>query len=154
MNREVWKSILGFSNYEISNHARVRNKNTGKLLNPIHITINQKDYLIVFLYSTNGEKRTRTISGLVATAFVYNSDPSNKHCVIHKDGNYQNNYPDNLEWVGKNKVVLQYSPEGKLLNEYVSIREASRNAYISYSAISRCCNNKLKTAGGYIWRFK
>lgn len=52
------------------------------------------------------------------------------------------------------KEVCQYDKKGGLLNEYESISEASKSTQISFGNISQCCNKKLKTAGGYVWRFK
>ena len=51
------------------------------------------------------------------------------------------------------KKVFQYSIDGKLVNIYPSINEASKTLNIQPSNISKCCNNIYKTAYGYIWRF-
>lgn len=52
------------------------------------------------------------------------------------------------------KKVYQYSLDKKLLNEYPSTGEASRQTNISQQNISAVCRGKRKTAGGYIWSFK
>jgi len=52
------------------------------------------------------------------------------------------------------KSVEQYSLEGAKINEYISINEASRQTGVRVGDISACCNNKQKTAFGYIWKFK
>jgi len=53
-------------------------------------------YLQVALYKARSP-RYRNVHRLVAQAFVPN--PSGKPHVNHKDGNKQNNVPNNLEWV-------------------------------------------------------
>lgn len=57
--------------------------------------------------------------------------------------------------IGKafSKSVNQYSLDGKLIATYSSITEASKSIKIDNGNISRCCNGKLKTVGGFIWRF-
>ena len=54
------------------------------------------------------------------------------------------------------KPVCQYSKDGEFVAEFESIKEAA--SFIGNekyaSEISNCCNNKLKTARGYIWRHK
>lgn len=52
------------------------------------------------------------------------------------------------------KPIEQYSIDGLKLNEYISINEASRQTMVRVGDISACCNNKQKTAHGYIWKFK
>ena len=34
-NQEIWRAINGYINYEVSNHGRVRNSVTGKILKNI-----------------------------------------------------------------------------------------------------------------------
>ena len=41
----------------------------------------------------------------------------------------------------------------KLIKLWDNGAEASRELNINGGHISSCCNNKRKTAGGYIWRF-
>lgn len=51
------------------------------------------------------------------------------------------------------KPVKQYNIDGMFIKEYESIKYAALETGISKSSISLCCNNKLKTAGNFIWRF-
>jgi hypothetical protein len=97
-----------------------------------------------------------------------------KHCCVmcrrierlhihHKDRNRENNELGNLEtlcWWCHGKVhstsipIGRYSLEGKLLDTYNGMREASRITGVEYSRIAKCCRNrpKAKTAGGFVWR--
>lgn len=52
------------------------------------------------------------------------------------------------------KPVLQYSKSGELIAEYRCIRDAERATGIGHTTISRACRGKIKTSGGYIWKFK
>lgn len=52
------------------------------------------------------------------------------------------------------KAIWQYDTDGNFIKEWVSAAEASRQLKIISSDISACCVDKLKTAGGYIWRHK
>lgn len=51
------------------------------------------------------------------------------------------------------KPVKQYTIEGIFVKEYECIKYAAIDTNINKSAISLCCNNKAKLAGGYIWQF-
>ena len=52
----------------------------------------------------------------------------------------------------RNKV-LQYDMNGNFINEFSSLTEASKQTGVYRSTIGLVCNNKAKTAGGFIWRF-
>ena len=61
-NREIWKSIDGYRNYEVSWFGRVRNAKTGRILKPIH---GNHGYLVVNLYK-KGKSKQNCIHALVA----------------------------------------------------------------------------------------
>ena len=128
----------------------------------------------------NGKEKLFRVHRLVAMAFLPN--PNNLPQVNHKDGNKQNNSVDNLEWCEqsdnmkhayknglqipsenqrkaiintnklKQKKVCQIK-DGKIINTFSGISEASRQTKISISCISRCCNLKRKSTNGCEWRF-
>ena len=50
--------------------------------------------------------------------------------------------------------ILQFSKDGELIAEYPSTREAERHTGCNQGSICRCCKGRLKTCGGYIWRYK
>jgi group I intron endonuclease len=52
------------------------------------------------------------------------------------------------------KSVIQYDKNMNFISEYVSIRDAERKTSINRANISKCCKNKVKSAGGFIWKFK
>ena len=51
------------------------------------------------------------------------------------------------------KKILQFTKSGEFIHEWPSVREAERELGIARSSICRCCNEKLKSAGGFIWKY-
>jgi len=54
----------------------------------------------------------------------------------------------------KGKSVIQYNKQGDFIKEWFNITQAANALTISQGSISSCCNNKLKSAGGYVWKHK
>ena len=52
------------------------------------------------------------------------------------------------------KSVLQFDKNRKFIAEYISMHQANRITGINFRNISRVCNSKGKTAGGFIWQYK
>lgn len=94
---EVWRGIVGFPRYEVSNLGRVRSisyMRTGKV--KILKQYKKVGYFQVCLM-LNGRANYRQIGRLVALTFIPN--PDNKPCVDHIDTNKENNRVENLRWV-------------------------------------------------------
>ncbi len=75
------------------------------------------------------------------------------------DGNYvlENcRYVENTENAvkDKRKPVLQYDLNGNFIKEWISQNEIVEELNIDQGTISHCCNNKQKTAHGFVWKFK
>jgi hypothetical protein len=101
---------------------------------------------------------------LVAEAYIPN--PDNKTQVNHKDENKLNNNVNNLEWLTK-KENLNYGTRNirsaksrskavyciELNKEFESMSIAAQELGVPIGGISKCCNGKAKTAGGYHWRY-
>ena len=100
---------------------------------------------------------------LVAEVFIEN--PEKKKQVNHKDGNKLNAKLTNLEWctasensqhahdTGLNpttKHIIQYDKKINKIKEFKSQTEASTELNRN---ISKFCNGKRKTAGGFIFKF-
>lgn len=86
--------------------------------------------------------------------------PNISHCCVGKI-----NYAGGFIWryfkknkiIGvksRNKVVVQYDLDGNFIKEYFSISEAARQNKIFKQSISECCSGKLKTSGGFKWKYK
>ena len=52
------------------------------------------------------------------------------------------------------RPVINHDLNGNKINEFVSIIEASRQTGADISRICLCCNDKAKSSGGYIWKYK
>lgn len=53
-----------------------------------------------------------------------------------------------------NFPILQFDKKGNFIKEYPSMKEAAEESGASKPVISKVCNHKGKTAGGYLWCFK
>lgn len=163
--KEVWKDICGYERaYQISNYGVVKRTNTDKKLTPIH---NPNGYLYINLYK-NGKNTKKYIHRLVAEAFLEN--PNNYSIVNHIDGKKHNNYFENLEYctrsenqlhaykmglqTKKSKQINQFDKKGNFIKKWNGQYSIERELKISNASINKCCNGKLKTAGGYIWRYE
>ncbi|EQB35036.1 hypothetical protein M948_18200 [Virgibacillus sp. CM-4] len=101
---ETWKPIEGHS-YEISNHGRVRNRNTRKV---IRVDVTDHSYARVKL--NNSRHKVHRLVGL-----YFISNPDNKKEINHKDGNKINNHVDNLEWVNGEENIKHAINEGLII---------------------------------------
>lgn len=94
---EEWRPIEGYENYQVSNYGRVKSLGNDKTRKEKILKQGKKKdgYLQVNLYK-EGKMKPFLVHRLVATAFLDN--PSNLHCVNHKDEDKTNNCVENLEW--------------------------------------------------------
>ena len=165
---EIWHDIEGYEGlYQISNKGNVKRlyKTSEKILKP---KLNTNGYLRVQLYK-NRNLQNRYIHRLVAEAFIPNSQ--NKPQVNHKDENKKNNCVENLEWMtskennnygthaersglNRRKSILQYSKSEEFINEWPGICTVEEELGFSHASIIKCCLGKLKSAYGFIWRYK
>lgn len=97
---EIWKTIEGFENYEISNLGSIKvnlkfrkyRSYQSKILNPPL----DKDGYYRTAITKNGKRYMKTIHRLVALNFIENKE--NKPCVNHINGIKTDNRVENLEW--------------------------------------------------------
>ena len=82
---------------------------------------------------------------------------------VDREDNDRNYEFDNCHYIEQTKnsekrnieysiQVLQYDLDGRFIKEWNSINEATRRLNIGNGSISRCVNNKRKTANGFKWR--
>lgn len=87
---EIYREIVGFEKYEVSNFGNVRNKTNNKIMKQ---SLDKDGYKKLNL--RNMEKAyTRVVHRLVAKEFLANDE--NKNRVRHIDGNKTNNNVNNL----------------------------------------------------------
>lgn len=76
---------------------------------------------------------------------------------VTENNSYKRNHPDKWKfyWDSKSsKYVLVYDINWNYLCEYSSCKEASEKTWAHRSWISQCCTFQVKSAKGYIFRFK
>ena len=161
MNSNVLiKEIPGYPSYYAYSDGRIWSKKTHKFLK---LNNHNNGYLNVTL-RVEGKSITRLVHRLIAITFLEN--PNNLPQVNHKDENKHNNSVENLEWCSniynsnygncqENKARAQRKPilciETK--TKYPSLTEAGRQTGINIRHISEVCNGKIKTAGGFHWKY-
>lgn len=168
---EVWKDIKEFEGlYQVSNLGRVISLNYNKTNQQkvLKVSFDKNGYTSLNLCK-EGKIFHRTIHRLVAEAFIPN--PNNYPCVNHKDENPRNNKVDNLEWCTyqynmnygtcaerrnkSNKISInQYDKSNNFIKQWTSAIDIQNETGINQGSIIKCCRNKLKTAGGFIWKYE
>ena len=163
---EIWKDIPEYENlYQASNLGRIKSLISKNKILKGHL--NKKGYIRISLYR-NGISKTYQVHRLVALTFLEN--PNNYPVINHKDENKQNNSVENLEWctvkyntnygngikkqVNKRKrKIIQYDKNGKYIKTWDGLCDAEYELEITRKNIHKCCNNKRKTAGGFVWKY-
>lgn len=159
----MWKDIIGYEKYMVSNLGRVYSKKNNKILKP---HADPKGYLKVSIYQSGSH--TLKVHRLVALAFIEN--PNNFEQVNHKDEDKNNNCVENLEWC-TNSYNRNYGTATKRTRDanvnqrstsvpvrcietnitYPSIKEAERNT--GAKNIFYVCSGKRKTSSGFHWEY-
>lgn len=149
------KKIKNYETYMVFEDGKIYNSKTNKYLKP---RINNEGYANIYLHK-NGFGKNFKLHRIVAEAFIPN--PKNLKEINHKDFNKLNNNVDNLEWCdrmynvrySKSKRVSQFTKDNKFIRNWDCLRDVERELGISHGSISHCCSGKLRTAGGYVWKY-
>lgn len=178
---EIWKDVVGFEGlYKVSNTGKLKSLDRKDSLGhnirgkQISTKKNNRGYVQVHL-TKDGKCHMKLMHRLVAEAFIENKN--NLPQVNHKDEDKDNNTVENLEWctnlynrrygtgyarscdkhdykaiaLTNSKKVKQFSKDGSLIAEYISISAARRATGVSDSCIRKCCNKTTMQAKGYVW---
>ena len=171
---EIWKRVIekNIGEYEVSNMGKVRNAITGRVLKPATNTFGYQQVELTKYEGRGGErvkKRIFLVHRLVAKAFIPNDNPIEKIVVNHKDENPKNNNVSNLEWCTvkynanygtrtqriaekHHKEVQQIDKKtGNIIYTFGSVKEAVEKTGVK--SISQAARGKIKTSGGYLWRY-
>ena len=175
---EEWRDIEGYEGlYQVSNTGKVKSLErtiwTGRgCYHTLPERILKADkwgggYYQVTLFK-DGKRDRYKVHRLVAKAFIPN--PDNLPCINHKDENKKNNCVQNLEWCTykynsnygtsmersvskRRKAVIGINIATGNILKFKSMSEAGRYFGGSNGAVSRCCQGKIKSYKGYIWRY-
>lgn len=152
---EIWKIIDGWNNrYEVSNLGRVRNGDL--ILKPQNTS---HGYKCVYLRNPGGVRKLYRIHRLVGDHFILNDDPTKNH-INHIDGNKENNFASNLEWVSPkentshaihNNLMGKSRPhlnKEEIINDYInndlSHKDMSKKYNCSIRTMERILSKKIK----------
>lgn len=178
MEQIEWRPVRGYEDrYLVSNTGKVKsvdmyvNCRGGKPRcvkgKELATRINNRGYHTVNLWRDNTGYQT-TVHRLVAIAFIDN--PDNKPQVNHIDGNLNNNYVGNLEWVTDNENKIHSSittggtqrPQkpvevtevetGKTYH-FDGLREAERNLGLLHKSAMSVLRGRSKHHHGYTLRY-
>ena len=168
--REIWNDIPGFEgHYQASSFGNIRSldrivdrsNGTSAMLNGkvLKLRLNHNGYYDVCL----GKKRCR-VNRLVWEAF--NGPIPEGMQINHKNEIRTDNTIWNLSittprqnniyghrLVNVSKWVIKLSTNNEILHFYRSARQAELKTGVNHSHISKACQGKLKTVGGFIWKY-
>ena len=65
---------------------------------------------------------------------------------------YSSTFPKHIN-DNRRKVVQQFSLEGKFINEYKSVSEASKDTGCNKTGIGKVSRGERKSCGGYLWKY-
>lgn len=171
---EIWKTIIGYGDYAVSNKGRVKSKEreiTRKKMGAYNVKerllsqyVNKYGYKCVSLQKDN-KRITLPVHRLVLTTFqpINNDDLQ----VNHKDGNKLNNSLDNLEWVTAKENIEHAQKmglrthftkrivkiEGNKKTYYNSVQEAEKENKCSHTQMWRWLKGKPNKKG-VIFRYE
>lgn len=123
---EIYKPIIGFDGYEVSNLGNVKSIRFNNRILKQHK--DPKGYVKVKLYKDK-IGYTQKVHRLVASAFIPNND--NKEQVNHKNGVKTDNTLNNLEWCTQ-KENMQHSIKAGLRfvkNQYMKEKVMAKGYY-------------------------
>ena len=155
MNKEVFRNIKGYPNYQISNMGRIWNAKTQRYLKP---SKKSNGYYQINLVAINGKRKKEYLHRLLALTFIDN--PNNYPEIDHIDRNRENNELSNLRWVSKtmnqrnksdNVKVAQYDKDNNLIASYNSIAEAVEAVNGTVSGIYSYFAGKANYYKGFTW---
>ena len=91
-----------------------------------------------------------SLNVIVATKNIIETKYVNPSWKYEDNLNPRKNYTSKIH----KKEVIQFDKFGNQINTFKSLTEAAQQTGINLGNIGQVCNNKRKTAGGYIWKYK
>lgn len=167
--KETWKTVEGFSQYEVSDLGRFRKKGHKKVQRG---TINDRGYKVVHLTDDDGRSGMMSIHRMVAMAFVPN--PENKPLIDHINAIPTDNRASNLRWfTHKENATLNVRTRIKTAQKHIKFKrdaisvsregeeyffstqtDAARFIGCSTNTISRALNQEFGKSSAMGWDIK
>ena len=129
---ERWKKLSNF----VEDIKKIENYN---------LWIKNKDYELDKDIKTNGKNKEYCLENCMFVSHSENTRQANK------TRNYDDIRGGNAV---QSKTVIQYDMNMNLIKVWDNYSIAQVEKELKISHISDCCNNKRKSAGGYIWKHK
>jgi hypothetical protein len=169
------KSLPRTSPYPGSANGR---REVGKMLK---LTLCEDGYARVPLSNGTNDQKKYRVHRLVAIAFIPN--PNNYPNINHVNSDRKDNNISNLEWCTQaqnnlhayrygfkrpvkarlgvrgvptkaSRSVAQFDLAGNFIRIWACHSQVKRDMDIAASSVSGCCMGRLKTAGGFVWKFE
>lgn len=158
--------IDGFPSYLACSDGFVINAKNG---NQLIGTVKKTGYREIVMTDSLGKQKSVLLHRIIASCFCDKPDGADE--VNHIDGNKDNNFADNLEWVTRNENLKHAFNAGLRMDdvsarrviatnietgeeiEFSSIYKAARFFNISQGNICMCCKGMRPYANGYFWRY-
>jgi hypothetical protein len=171
MEKEIWRNIPEYEDYQVSNFGNVVSFKNKKYENgfPMKVQEDRAGYIKIIVWK-NGKQKTLKLHRIVCELFN-DEAPEGKEYVNHIDGNKNNNHYSNLEWTSSSentlhayknglknhsrnkRAIIQKSLMGEIINIYLSVSEGAIAVGGNTYGISMACKNKFKSYKGYVWNY-
>ena len=132
-------------------HMGIDNPNYGNGRSVVQLTLSG-EFVAIYQTIREAERSTNINHAAILSCCVGRSKSSEGFIWM-----YSEVYDDTQTYIYTNNHVanvVQLDVNGVFISEYISMTDANRETGVSISAISSCCKDKRKTAGGFKWMYK
>lgn len=108
--------------------------------------LNEKEIQYINIYDSFNNGYNSDLGGNSCT---YTRTEENKQKLSEQITNYYKTHKSSVA-----KPILQYTNDGKFIQEWESAKQAGDNLNIFSNSITTVCKGNMNTAGGFIWQYK